>query len=352
MKKILALILILTTLTVSFIACSSDDNATSKKDNDDKEAESTQGSNNSSTSENKHVIPTDPDELIQVITNMGFEPMVQTFSANDQEMADDMGISVEAIDGLVLVGFSIPNTAEDYGPSAFLQFAFCTNLKNALELRSCLGPEEETESIIIQEGTIVATGTDYVWDAFVDFVTNNNSGTKNPTNNNTSKDSTNANSVVTTVTRDEWKNAFDLSQYENFTFNADMFFSEQDSVWIIKATVKQKDGFIYREYTGSQNDEVQEKTDSYEGKISSLRDIDLLGIFSCMLDTLEKSSSYGYTMFTYNESTKSYFAENVDVDGPCNINIWFEDKKIVKLCFTAYGNQEIDATFTFSFDVN
>ena len=158
--------------------------------------------------------------------------------------------------------------------------------------------------------------------------------------------------VVTTVTRDEWKNAFDLSKYGNFVFAIDELLGERDDVWEIKGTIEVKDGTIYYDVIQIENGEEEKINTSAEGEITSLRDLDQMGILGCILYAFEESASYGYTMFEYKEDSKSYYTNKVDMDGtPSNINIWFEDGKIVKITCKGYDDsQEMDTTYSFSFD--
>ena len=158
--------------------------------------------------------------------------------------------------------------------------------------------------------------------------------------------------VVTTVTRDEWKNAFDLSKYGNFVFTIDELLGERDDVWETKGTIEVKDGTIYYDVIQIENGEEERINTSAEGTITSLLDLDPMGILGCILYAFDESASYGYTMFEYKEDSKSYYTNKVDMDGtPSDINIWFEDGKIVKITCKGYDDsQEMDTTYSFSFD--
>ena len=186
MKKILALVLILTTLAMTFIACT---NNTPSENNRGTEATqpittqpittqpiatqpiatqpiATQAPTDTSSQENKGIIPKDPQELMNIITQMGFEPRIQSFTKEDTEMANNLGITLDDVDGLTFVGLFI-------GSSDFLQFGYCSNLKTTLALRASIA--DDNDGFITKlEGNIVVYGKDYLWDAFVEFVTNHN----------------------------------------------------------------------------------------------------------------------------------------------------------------------------------
>ena len=51
------------------------------------------------------------------------------------------------------------------------------------------------------------------------------------------------------------------------------------------------------------------------------------------------------------EDSKSYYSKLDIVEIPCDINIWFEDGKIIKITLKGYKEfYEIDATYSFSFE--
>ena len=169
---------------------------------------------------------------------------------------------------------------------------------------------------------------------------------------NSSNNNDNADNVVTTVSREEWQNAFDLSKYGNFVFTADELLGEGDSVYTVKGSTTVKNGTIRMEYTGTSDGEEEELTNSYTGQVSSFEDLGGFEILGCILYDFKASASYGYTMFSYDESSKSYIVNNYDVDGtPCTVNFWFENGKIIKITCIGYAEfQEMDATYTFSFN--
>ena len=56
-------------------------------------------------------------------------------------------------------------------------------------------------------------------------------------------------------------------------------------------------------------------------------------------------------MFEYKEDSKSYYSKLDIAEIPCDINIWFENGKIIKITLKGYKEfYEIDATYSFSFE--
>ena len=155
--------------------------------------------------------------------------------------------------------------------------------------------------------------------------------------------------VSTTVTAEEWKAAFDLSKYESFVLTVDEYLKEFESEWTTKGTIKVDDGVIYNDYVSTKDGEKEKHTDSYKGKISSL--MDLLDISAGYIEYFfSENDDYGYAMCKYKEDSKSYYVE-IDMDGtPCDVNIWFENGKIVKItCVGQDDAQKCDFTYSFAF---
>jgi len=158
------------------------------------------------------------------------------------------------------------------------------------------------------------------------------------------------NSIKYEVSRDEWKNAFDFSTYGNFVYTFDEMLGEHDSVWLANGTVESKDGTLYRNIKLIENGEEEIYSEALTGEPFCLENNSIL--LGCMMEEFNKSASLGYTMFDYKEDSKSYYSNNVDMDGtPCDINIWFENGKIIKITLKGYADfQEVDATYFFSFN--
>ena len=174
--------------------------------------------------------------------------------------------------------------------------------------------------------------------------------TNNPTNNPTNTPTNNPTiTTITTVTREEWKNAFDFSKYGNFTYTVDEMLGEFDSVWLVKGTVISKNGTLDRNIKLTIDGEEETRFQLPEEKVFSLENNSML--LRLVMEEFNKSASLGYTMFDYKEDSKSYYT-NIDMDGtPCDINIWFENKKIVKITLKGYEEfQEVDAIYSFLFD--
>ena len=130
-------------------------------------------SNTTDPSKTQPLIPTDPEELVRIITEMGFKADISKVDSDEyaQDMADAMGISIDAREGLVFVYFGMPGYDEDELPD-HLAFFYCTNVKRALEIKSVL--DIESGCVIKQEGTIIAYGTENLWEAFIEFTSDKN----------------------------------------------------------------------------------------------------------------------------------------------------------------------------------
>ena len=154
-----------------------------------------------------------------------------------------------------------------------------------------------------------------------------------------------------TVTREEWIAAFDLSKYDNITITSDEMLGENGVVWKIKGSAKVANGKISYDYVVTEDGETEKYTDSAEGKLNSLSEIPSM-CAPLIFEYFEESASYGYTMFTYNESTKTYRVSNLDIDGtPCQVDVKFANGKIVEFTCIGYNpDQEIDSKFTISYN--
>ena len=140
-----------------------------------------------------------------------------------------------------------------------------------------------------------------------------------------------------------------LSKYESFVLTVDEYLKEFESEWTTKGTIKVDDGVIYNDYVSTKDGEKEKHTDSYKGKISSL--MDLLDISAGYIEYFfSENDDYGYAMCKYKEDSKSYYVE-IDMDGtPCDVNIWFENGKIVKItCVGQDDEQKFDFTYSFAF---
>ena len=62
-------------------------------------------------------------------------------------------------------------------------------------------------------------------------------------------------------------------------------------------------------------------------------------------------SDLGYLQFNYDENTASYYA-NIDIsDVSCNINVFFENGRFIKLTIVSIENADetINGTYTYSY---
>ena len=170
-KKLLSLIAIcLLACTLILSACDKKSD-TDKKEAADSNSITSNNQNDASSSTSENIIPTNPDDLVKIIEEMGFKGIVLTFESDeDVQMAvDNMGLSADACVGLTYIQLTFESN--DGGPGAYLQFFYCSNLKRALEIKSAFGEDyEDYGEVVEQEGNIVVYGAKSLWDAFVDFV--------------------------------------------------------------------------------------------------------------------------------------------------------------------------------------
>lgn len=193
-KSILCICLVLLTCVLIFTACDSENDTESKAPTTDApvtdspttslkpinsdtiastepNTPSDTESNTTDPSKTQPLIPTDPEELVRIITEMGFEACIEKVESDEdaQNAADVMGVSIDAVEGLVFVNFEIYK--EDDLPD-FLSFYYCTNLKRTLEIKTVM--DTESGYVIKQEGTIIAYGTENLWEAFIEFTSDKN----------------------------------------------------------------------------------------------------------------------------------------------------------------------------------
>ena len=164
--------------------------------------------------------------------------------------------------------------------------------------------------------------------------------------------------VVTTVTKNEWKKAFDFSTANNFSIYVEELSSDStdNSVYGIKGTLTIKNGTIHRDLIGLWGNEEEVYQDSVEGTIYTFFDIgDYVGEWLWEFGSdLQDEADYGFSLFEYSESSKSYVAW-LEIDGQifCDVNFWFENKQITKITLSGKSEEgELNCTYAFSYNDN
>ena len=164
--------------------------------------------------------------------------------------------------------------------------------------------------------------------------------------------------VVTTVTKNEWKKAFDFSTADNFSIYVEEVSSDStdNSVYGTKGTLTIKNGTIHIDLIGLGGNGEEVYQGSVEGTIYTFFDIgdyvgEWLGEFG---SDLQDEADYGFSLFEYSESSKSYVAW-LEIDGQifCDVNFWFENKQITKITMSGKSEEgELNCTYVFSYDDN
>ena len=178
--------------------------------------------------------------------------------------------------------------------------------------------------------------------------TENSKNNSNSSGNNSTKipdndgESSPENNNLNTVSAEEWKSAFDFSALESFTLKI----TEAEKSEITEITNMAYDGYLY---TANGNDRELRELSTY--RITEF-DSQWLSELSSELDDMD---DYGYSKFTYSDSTDSYTAK-IEVDIPdCDVTVKFENKRISKITIDIYGTMggdsyiyDIDCTYIFS----
>ena len=162
--------------------------------------------------------------------------------------------------------------------------------------------------------------------------------------------------VLTTVTKNEWKKAFDFSTANNFSIYVEELSSDSidNSVYGVKGTLTIKNGTIHRDLIELWGNREEVYQDSVEGTIYAFFDIgDYVGEWLWEFGSdLQDEADYGFSLFEYSESSKSYVAW-LEIDGQifCDVNFWFENKQITKITMSGTNEEgELNCTYTFSYN--
>jgi len=157
--------------------------------------------------------------------------------------------------------------------------------------------------------------------------------------------------VVTTVTEEQWKNAFDLSKYVSFTVTGSESGSEDGVDFDFDATIKYYGGLIYIKLDGTgyhgENDFVKYESTAIESFYDLY--VEGFGNLQGIIRDFEELNDFGYSSVTYSTDTKAY--TTVDERGRI-YRLGFEDGKLVKFSYEDNGQEEfLFAEYTFS-DIN
>lgn len=161
--------------------------------------------------------------------------------------------------------------------------------------------------------------------------------------------------VATTVTKTEWKNAFDFSNTDSLLFTTDELCSEaaDNEVYGTRGTLNIQNGVVYQDIVEFWNDEEDIYQGYATGVINNFSDLgDYAGEWLWEFGSeLEYDADYGFSWFEYSESSKSYNAA-IEIDGIlCNVSFEFENKQIKKIAISGRDNEmSLNCTYTFSYN--
>ena len=144
--------------------------------------------------------------------------------------------------------------------------------------------------------------------------------------------------VKSTVTKTEWKRAFDMSRFTNYTVKGKEVYEEEDETYEYGVSFQYDDGIV----KGTATEVYLGETETTEAHtyfdIESIADFGLSAIAELQFE-LEYLDDYGYSLFDYSESKKQYSATISIDDIETFVTISFEDGKIVKITMKG-GNEE------------
>ena len=160
--------------------------------------------------------------------------------------------------------------------------------------------------------------------------------------------------VVTTVTANEWKNAFNLPN--NFVFCIDETGSDStgyEGFWI-RGSLTVQNGTIYTSITEFYDGDEDTKQFHETGTINNFFDLgDYAGEWLWEFGSdLNSELDYGFSRFVYSETHGSYVAR-MEIDGQilCDVIFWFENKQITKIIISGQeGDMLLNCTYTFAYN--
>lgn len=159
-------------------------------------------------------------------------------------------------------------------------------------------------------------------------------------------------SLVTTVTKNEWKKAFDFSTTRSFSVEFDELCTD-DKVFGVNGTLTVQNETVYTDIVHIWNNEEDRYQEYKTGLINKFFDIgDYVGEWFCEFGfEIEDLADYGFSLFEYSEISKSYVAK-FELDGIlCDVNFSFENKQITKITILGHDNEtSLNCTYIFSYN--
>ena len=166
-------------------------------------------------------------------------------------------------------------------------------------------------------------------------------------------DQKNEETIVTTITSAEWKNAIDISKFQSFTLTGTDIGSEDGHDFDITITAKYYLGLLYVSYEGqgydgenSHTSYSKYNTDEIKNIYRSLEGLETLG---WIISDFEDFEDFGFSCLTYNENEKCY---QFFPDSDTLYSFWFKNGKLAKYSYEENGQVEyLTCAYTFS-DIN
>lgn len=169
---------------------------------------------------------------------------------------------------------------------------------------------------------------------------------KKPSNNNTPSP------AVTTVSVAKWKNAFNISRFDSFTFASTEKYTYTNETEELELKIKYNDGVMCVEYIEKETFEggSDEYKESFyrKGMFEDFVDLDAEWLEE-LIFMLEDYDDFGYSLFTYSESTKAYSAAIVEDESTIKVNIWFSNNNIVKITVNGKHDDGIEIVGNYQF---
>lgn len=199
-----------------------------------------------------------------------------------------------------------------------------------------------------ETGDTTAAQTSAQTESAAQTPSNNSGGSQNNSGNNTNTTPT-VNPVVTAA---KWKNAFDLTRFESFTFGMSETEKEGTNVFEEVKTIKYNNGMLYVRSSEKQNKVENHTTESYFKEtpedIGDLRS----DWMSQLWYELRAQDDLGYSLFTFSKNDLSYTAELDIVGDPTKVTIRFANGNITEIT-SEQKNGENEYLYSYRFtDLN
>ena len=158
--------------------------------------------------------------------------------------------------------------------------------------------------------------------------------------------------ITTTVTAQEWKNAFDLSSVQMLTLGVNETVIDEYGTENVTGVITSNSDETYMNFVWTYNGE-SEVVQEYDGgePLDDMCSTAFGDILRYFWGELYDSSDLGYLQFTYNEQTASYYVQMEIYNVPCNVNLFFENGRVLKLTIVSVDNADetIDGTYTYAY---